>query len=60
MSKNDGLHFADGVLIALRIINRKKFQPGPFRLGAWQLPVNIAAISWVVISSVRLLFTFHQ
>ncbi|CAL8466365.1 g5901 [Coccomyxa elongata] len=30
----------------------KDFEVGPFRLGRWQLPVNLAAVAWVTISTV--------
>lgn len=48
------MHDADGIPILVRVINHKNFQPGPFRLGRWQLPINLAAVSWVVTSSVRI------
>ncbi len=44
---------ADGIPILVRVIQRRNFQPGPFQLGRWHLPINLAAIAWVVVSSVR-------
>ena len=43
---------ADGIPIVVRVWKHKNFEPGPFRLGAWQLPVNLTAIAWVIISTV--------
>jgi hypothetical protein len=45
--------FADGIPIVVRVIKHKNFKPGPFRLGSWQLPINLAAVFWVITSSVR-------
>lgn len=47
------LLFTDGIPILVRVIKHKNFKPGPFRLGRWHLPINLAAVSWVIISSVR-------
>ena len=44
---------ADGIPIVLRVWKHKNFEPGPFKLGAWQLPVNLTAIAWVITSTVR-------
>ena len=44
---------ADGIPIVVRVWKHKNFEPGPFRLGAWQLPVNLTAIAWAIISTVR-------
>lgn len=35
------------------MLQGKDFEVGPFRLGRWQLPVNLAAVAWVAISTVR-------
>jgi hypothetical protein len=45
---------ADGIPILVRVIKHKNFTPGPFNLGRWHLPINLAAVFWVVISSVRI------
>ena len=45
---------ADGIPIVLRVWKRKNFEGGPFRLGILQLPINLVAIAWVLISTVRL------
>jgi hypothetical protein len=45
---------ADGIPIVLRVWKRKNFEGGPFRLGILQLPINLVAIAWVIISTVRL------
>ncbi|KAK9902713.1 hypothetical protein WJX75_003543 [Coccomyxa subellipsoidea] len=47
-----GLYTSYAVPILLRMLRRGSFQAGPFQLGRWQLPVNLAAISWVVTSTV--------
>ncbi len=44
---------ADGIPILVRVIEHRNFHPGPFQLGRWHLPINLAAICWVVVSSVR-------
>ena len=44
---------ADGIPIVIRVWKRKEFVPGPYKLGAWQLPINLAAIAWVLTSTVR-------
>lgn len=38
----------------LRVLKRKNFEGGPFRLGILQLPINLIAIAWVIISTVPL------
>ena len=45
---------ADGVPILLRICKGRRFEHGPFSLGRWYLPVGVMALSWVVVSTVRL------
>ena len=51
---------ADGIPIVLRVWKHKNFEPGPFKLGAWQLPVNLTAIAWIIMSTVRRFRTpFH-
>ncbi|KAK9902831.1 hypothetical protein WJX75_007886 [Coccomyxa subellipsoidea] len=47
-----GLYVSYGIPILVRVIKHKNFKPGPFRLGRWHLPINLAAVSWVIISSV--------
>ncbi|CAL8466364.1 g5900 [Coccomyxa elongata] len=46
-----GLYVSYGIPILVRVIEHRNFQPGPFQLGRWHLPINLAAISWVVVSS---------
>ncbi|BDA51279.1 Amino-acid permease BAT1 homolog [Coccomyxa sp. Obi] len=47
-----GLYTSYAVPIILRMLRGRDFEVGPFRLGAWQLPVNLAAVTWVAISTV--------
>jgi hypothetical protein len=37
----------------MRIINRKRFQPGPFSLGRFGPYIGVVAVSWVVVVTVR-------
>ena len=43
---------ADGIPILLRACVGKGFEKGPFRLGSLQLPANLLATAWVIISAV--------
>lgn len=43
---------ADGIPILLRACVGEGFEKGPFRLGGLQLPANLLAIAWVIISAV--------
>ncbi|KAK9902829.1 hypothetical protein WJX75_007746 [Coccomyxa subellipsoidea] len=47
-----GLYVSYGIPIVVRVIKHKNFKPGPFRLGSWQLPINLAAVFWVITSSI--------
>lgn len=44
---------ADVVPILLRLIFHRSFTPGPFKLGAAQVVVNLTAIVWLVFNVVR-------
>lgn len=43
---------ADFAPILLRIIKRKTFVPGPFKLGRAQLCLNVLSLIWIAISLV--------
>ncbi|KAK9902676.1 hypothetical protein WJX75_002307 [Coccomyxa subellipsoidea] len=47
-----GLYVSYGIPILVRVIKHRNFTPSPFNLSRWQLPINLAAVFWVVISSV--------
>jgi amino acid transporter len=41
-----------GIPIALRVIYRRDFKKGPFHLGAFSLPISMAAILWIIFISI--------
>ncbi len=43
-----GLYVAYVAPVTLRLLAGKRFQPGPFQLGAWSRPVGIIATLWVI------------
>ncbi|KAG9225370.1 hypothetical protein CCMSSC00406_0006243 [Pleurotus cornucopiae] len=47
-----GLYISYGIPIALRVIYRRDFKKGPFHLGAFSLPVSIAAVLWIIFISI--------
>ncbi|KAJ7027901.1 APC amino acid permease [Mycena alexandri] len=52
-----GLYTSYAAPIFLRITSgREKFQPGPFNLGPWSIPIGIIAVSWVTFIVIMLLF----
>lgn len=55
-----GVAAADGIPIVIRACVRGGFEQGPFKLGRLQLPINLLAAAWVVISAVRSLLPSHS
>ncbi|MFZ3475993.1 amino acid permease, partial [Streptomyces sp. 2.9] len=53
-----GITPAYAIPIYLRIRNRHRFQPGPWNLGRWGVPVGAIAVAWVVF--VTVLFRLPQ
>ncbi|MEU9028131.1 amino acid permease [Streptomyces sp. NPDC048383] len=53
-----GITPAYAIPICLRIRNRHRFQPGPWNLGRWGVPVGAIAVVWVVF--VTVLFCLPQ
>lgn len=54
---------ADVVPILLRLIFHRNFTPGPFKLGAAQVVVNVVAIVWLlfnVVSQCTLYFVYFR
>ena len=52
-----GLYISYITPIFLRITSgRKLFQPGPFSLGKWYMPIGIVAVAWVSFITILLLF----
>jgi amino acid transporter len=44
-----GLYVAYVIPVFLRVLKGKRFQPGPWNLGKWGVPIGIVASVWVVI-----------
>lgn len=51
------LSCADGIPIVIRVWKHNNFEPGPFRLGMLQLPINLLSIAWVITTTVGLSVT---
>ncbi|KAJ7708712.1 amino acid transporter [Mycena rosella] len=52
-----GLYTSYAAPIFLRITSgRDKFEPGPFNLGRWSIPIGIIAVSWVSFVTTMLVF----
>ncbi len=43
---------ADGIPILMRIINNRRFEPGPFNLGRYGPYIGSVAVAWVVVITV--------
>jgi hypothetical protein len=41
-----------GIPVALRLVYRKDFTPGPFYLGAFSYPVAVGAVAWIAFISI--------
>lgn len=51
-----GIYIAYGIPILCRItIGRHQFEPGPFNLGRWSLPVGYVACAWILFITVAFL-----
>ncbi|MEU6254303.1 amino acid permease [Streptomyces sp. NPDC047043] len=53
-----GITPAYAIPIYLRVRNRHRFQPGPWNLGRWGVPVGVVAVAWVTF--VTVLFCLPQ
>jgi amino acid transporter len=53
-----GITPAYAIPIYLRIRNRHRFQPGPWNLGRWGVPIGVIAVTWVAF--VTMLFCLPQ
>ncbi|KZO93984.1 APC amino acid permease [Calocera viscosa TUFC12733] len=53
-----GLYISYGIPIALRLIDHQRFVRGPFHLGAFSIPVGIAAVCWII--TITILFILPQ
>jgi hypothetical protein len=43
------LSLSFGIPIALRMMDSRRFIPGPFSLGAWSRPVGVVALLWIAL-----------
>ena len=50
---------ADGIPILMRLINGKRFEPGPFNLGRYSPYIGTAAVLWVVFITVSLELSYN-
>ncbi|MGD3109487.1 amino acid permease [Streptomyces sp. YGL11-2] len=53
-----GITPAYAIPIFLRIKNRRRFEPGPWNLGRWGIPIGVVAVAWVAF--VTVLFCLPQ
>ncbi|EIE25071.1 amino acid transporter [Coccomyxa subellipsoidea C-169] len=47
-----GLYISYGIPILMRIINNRRFEPGPFNLGRYGPYIGSVAVAWVVVITV--------
>jgi len=50
------LYVAYSIPISLRIVSKTNFQPGPFKLGIWGIPVAVIAVLFMVFMTIVFLF----
>jgi len=50
------LYVAYSIPISLRIVSKTNFQPGPFKLGIWGIPVAVMAVLFMVFMTIVFLF----
>ena len=48
-----GVRPADGIPIAVRLLNNKRFEPGPFYLGKAGIIIGWIAVAWIITITVR-------
>ncbi|KAH7099654.1 APC amino acid permease [Auriculariales sp. MPI-PUGE-AT-0066] len=53
-----GLYVSYGIPILLRVIYSKKFEKGPWHLGAFSIPISIIAVVWICF--IAILFMLPQ
>ena len=51
-----GQYAANSIPIAARVLGGQPFTPGPFKLGAWSIPVALTAVAWMLFMTVVLMF----
>ncbi|KAG1765043.1 amino acid/polyamine transporter I [Suillus placidus] len=47
-----GLYISYAIPIALRVFYRKRFVRGPFHLGAFSIPIAVAAVTWIAFIAI--------
>jgi hypothetical protein len=48
-----GLYLSYGASVLIKLLNSKDFQPGPFSMGRFSIPINIIACCWVAFCTGR-------
>ncbi|KAJ7760304.1 amino acid/polyamine transporter I [Mycena maculata] len=51
-----GQYAANSIPIAARVLGGQPFTPGPFKLGAWSIPVALTAVAWMLFMTIVLMF----
>ncbi|TCD69005.1 GABA-specific high-affinity permease [Steccherinum ochraceum] len=50
------LYVAYSIPIAARFLGNNTFEPGPFTMGRWSLPIGVTAVAWMTFMGIVFLF----